>query len=157
MIIFKKPNEKINYKFKLKMNGHLLQQSNSIKYLGIYLDSSLNRKHHCDLLSKTLKRANGMLMKIRHYVQKKDLKSIYHALFSSHLSYGCQIWGQVKNIHTEHIFKLQNRAQRIMDFADLQAEVNPIYKSNKTLKLKDQITIQNSLLVYDFFNRDIAK
>ena len=40
-----------------------------------------------------LNRANGMLSKIRHYVPKTELKSIYYAIFASHLRYGCQIWG----------------------------------------------------------------
>ena len=68
-----------------------------------------------------------MLMKIRHFVQEKELRSMYFAVFSSHLSYGCQIWGQTKNINSEKIFRLQNRAQRISDFAYF----NPIYKNNK--------------------------
>ena len=151
MIIFKKPSDKINFKFRIKLNGHLLLPSDSIKYLGVLLDPTLNWKLHCDVLSKKLHRANGMLMKIRHYVCKKELKSIYFALFSSHLSYGSQIWGQYKNINTEKIFKLQNRAQRIIEFADFQEEVNPFYKSNTILKLGDQIRVQNCLLVYDYF------
>ena len=74
MIIFKKPNDKIDFNFRIKLNGHLLHPSDSVKYLGILLDPALNWKHHCDVLSKRLQRANGMLMKIRHYVQKKRTK-----------------------------------------------------------------------------------
>ena len=71
-----------------------------------------------------------MLMKIRLFVQEKQLRSIYFALFPSYLSYGFQIWGQTKNINSEKVFRLQNRAQRIIDFADFQEDVNPIYKNN---------------------------
>ena len=91
-----------------------------------------------------------MLMKICHFVQEKELRSIYFALFSTHLSYGCQIRGQTKNINSEKILKPQNRAQRIIDFTDFQEDVNPIYKSNKVLK--DQIKIQNCLFVFDYCN-----
>ena len=152
LIIFKKPNHAINHNFRLKLNGHLLESSDSIKYLGVYLDSTLNWKHHCEILSKKLKRANGMLMKIRHFVQEKELRSIYFALFSSHLLYGSQLWGQTKNKNSEKVFRLQNRAQRILDFADFQEDATPIYKSNKILKLEDQIKIQNCLFVFDYYN-----
>ena len=84
-------------------------------------------------------------MKIRHYVQKKELKSIYYALFSSHLTYGNQIWAQHKNVNTKKIFKLQNKALRITEFADFRSETNLIYKNNKILKLGDQV-------VFDFLN-----
>ena len=152
MIIFRKPNSSVNYKFNIKLNGHLLQPSDSIKYLGVYLDPELNWKTHCDVLSKKLKRANGMLMKIRHYLHKKELRSVYFAIFSSHLSYASEIWGQPKNINSEKIFRLQNRALRIIDFANFQDNVNPIYKSNNVLKLEDHIKIQNCLFVFDYYS-----
>lgn len=151
-IIFKKPHDYIDFNFRLKLNGHLLQTSDSIKYLGLYLDSELNWKTQCDVLSKKLKRANGMLMKIRHYIDKKELRSVYFALFASHLSYGSQIWGQAKTANTSRISKLQNRALRIIDFANFQDDVNPIYKASKTLKLEDHIKIQNCLFVFDYLS-----
>ena len=68
----------------------------SIKYLGAFLDETLSGDQHCFELSKTLARANGLLAKARHYAPK-ELKSMYYALFSSHITYGSQIWGQTNN------------------------------------------------------------
>ena len=76
-------------------------------------------------------------------------KTLYYAIFYSHLKYGCQIWGQNSNIHNEKVFSLQNRAVRIITFSDFRAPCNPLYASLKILKLKDQIYLQNCLLVYD--------
>ena len=108
------------------MNGHRVRPSDYIKYLGIYLDSTLSGHSHCEILTKKLKRANGMLSKIRHYVPTSELRSIYYAIFSSHMTYGSQVWGQAITTHTEKIFKLQNRALRIIDFPDFRADVDPI-------------------------------
>ena len=157
LIIFRKPGDKINHKFKIKINGHLVHPSNFIKYLGIYLDPYLNGYYHCDVLSKKLKRANGMLMKIRHFVQKKDLRAIYFSLFSSHLSYGSQIWGQQKTTYTERLSKLQNRSLRLIEFTDLNANTYPLFRSNKILKLADQVEVQNCLFVHDFFKQNLPK
>ena len=55
--------------------------------------------------------------------------------------YGSQIWGQTINIHTQKVFKLQNKAMRIIQFADFRANSNPIYKANKILKLQDNIEL----------------
>ena len=44
-----------------------------------------------------------MLSKVRHYVPKEELKSIYHAIFSSHMTYGCQIWGQSSTLQLDKI------------------------------------------------------
>ena len=137
------------------MNGHKIDPSDYIKYLGIYLDSNLSGKHHCDLLMTKLKRSNGMLCKARHYVPLDELRSIYYAIFSSHMVYGCQVWGQSVNTHTEKVFKLQNRAMRIISFSDFRANPDPIYKEKRILKLKDYISLQNCIFVHDSFNNNL--
>ena len=156
-IIFHKPGQKPSYEFKFKMNGHRVRPSDSIKYLGIYLDSTLSGKYHCDLLTKKLKRANGMLCKIRHYVPETELRSIYYAIFSSHMTYGSQIWGQTITTHYEKIFKLQNRAMRIITFSDFRAEANPLYETKKILKLDDYIKVLNCLFVHDFLHKNLPE
>ena len=108
------------------MNGHRIRLSDSIKYLGIYIDSTLSGRVHCEILTKKLKRANGMLSKIRHYVPSTELRSIYYAIFSSHMTYGAQIWGQTITTHNEKILKLQNRAMRIISFSHYQADAEPL-------------------------------
>ena len=132
------------------MNGFRMHPSCYIKYLGVYLDATLSGNYHCDILVKKLKRANGMLCKARHYVPREELLSIYYAIFSSHLVYGCQIWGQSINIFTEKVFKLQNRAMRILSFADFHANADPLYKLYNVLKLNDLITLQNCIFIHDF-------
>ena len=98
-----------------------------------------------------------MLSKVRHYVPKKELKSIYYAIFSSHMIYGCQIWGQSHNAHVEKIHKLQNRALRIINFERFQADSSPLYINNGILKLNDFIRLQNCLFVHDYLNNLLPK
>ena len=105
-----------------------------------------------DLLSKKLKRANGMLSKVRHYVPKEELKSIYHSIFSSHMTYGCQIWGQGSADHVDSIQKLQDRALRTIEFKNRHDDVNPLYISNYILKITDNIKLQNCLLTHQYLN-----
>jgi hypothetical protein len=154
LIFFHAPGESVP-DMKIKMNGLRIYPSSHIKYLGVYLDATLSGKHHCDILVKKLKRANGILSKARHYVPRDELLSIYYAIFSSHLIYGCQIWGQNINIFTEKVFKLQNRAMRILSFADFHANAEPLYKIHNVLKLNDLIALQNSLFVHDFLNNKL--
>ena len=153
IIFFHKPGE-IVPSLKIKMNGHRIYPSHSIKYLGMHLDETLNGGFHAKILSKKLKRANGMLCKARHFVPKDDLRTLYFAIFSSHLIYAAQIWGQVTNSFNQKIFKLQNRALRIITFSDFRANSNPIYRELNILKLRDQIAIQNCLFVHDSLNNN---
>ena len=143
---------KQTFNLKIKLNGHKLYPSDSIKYLGVHLDSTLSGKAHCTVLASKLRRANGLLSKIGHYVPKNELISIYHALFSSHLTYGVQVWGQQQNCQTELICKLQNRALRTINFVDMNADPNPLYMNNNILKISDQVKVKNVLFIYDFLH-----
>ena len=61
---------------------------------------------HINNIAVKLVRVNAMLYKIRDYVNQNALKSIYFALFESHMAYAPVIWGQ--NIFTiKIIFLLQ--------------------------------------------------
>ena len=87
LLVFKHPNKIINYDFKIKMDGKKLYPSKFVKYLGILIDSQLNFSYHINSISNKLGRAIGMLSKIRHYVTKDTLRSIYFGIFSSVLIY----------------------------------------------------------------------
>ena len=149
LIFFHKPNNPVPDNYKIKLNGTKLYHTNAIKYLGIYLDEPLSGSQHCYELSKKLSRANGMLAKSRHYAPEKIL-SIYHALFSSQLKYGSQIWGQYNNTYVNAIFTLQKTALRIISFSNFRAHCSPLLKKNHILKLEDHITLENCLLVHDY-------
>ena len=68
---------------------------------------------HISTLQAILNKATAMLCKIRHYVTKATLRSIYYATFQSHLSYVCTAWDQ--NIKYNHrISILQRKTKRII-------------------------------------------
>ena len=68
LIIFRDPRKKISFNLKIKIDGKKLLPSKFVKYLGVLIDCHLNWNfHEMDLHSK-LTRANGMLSKIRHFV-----------------------------------------------------------------------------------------
>ena len=65
--------------FNLKriLNGKWLDETNSVKYIGIRIDSKLNWKTHIDDIALKVIRANAMLNKVRDFFNTE----IYHALF----------------------------------------------------------------------------
>ena len=72
---------------KLKLNGERLYTTNSVKHLGTKIDENLNWHQQINNVAVKLNRANAMLSKVRRFVDKKTLKSIYHAIFESHTEY----------------------------------------------------------------------
>jgi hypothetical protein len=70
--------------------------------------------------------------------------------------YGCQIWGQTDSKYFRKIQTLQNNALRLITFAEsFRDHVSPLYKQLNLLKLRDYVTLQNLLLVHDYFNNNL--
>ena len=106
VVLFKSAKKQIDFSLKLKLNGKRLYPTNSVTYLGIKLDEHLTWKPHIDGTSPTVNKANAMFSTIRHFVDHKTLKEIYHAIFESHLYYSSLVWAQNFNF-TKRLFILQ--------------------------------------------------
>ena len=86
IVIFKSKQKKLEGDFKIKSCGKRLYPTESVKYLGVKMDTNLTWQHHVNDLSIKLNRANAVLFKIRKYVSPKILlRSICFAIFDSHL------------------------------------------------------------------------
>ena len=116
------------------MNGIVLSATDTVKYVGIILDEHLTFEPHIKILNAILKRANNLLAISRHYLPESLLHQIYFGQFYSHLTYGCQLWGQ----NEEKIAKtitFQKKAIRLITFSHFQAESSPLFKRLKFLKI----------------------
>ena len=72
----------------------------------------------------------GLLSKIRHYVPKHLLKTIYCSIFNSHLIYASEIWGQEQNSRLlKNLIKLHEKALRIINLKDFNKNANPKCKT----------------------------
>ena len=119
----------------------------------VYIDCHLDWSVHTDAISSKLSREIGMLAKIRHYVETKQLRSIYFAIFSSIMTYGSIIWGQTANISVKRIQIIQNKAIRIINFSPFNSPTAILYRKSNILKFSDYVKLQNFLLVHDNLNK----
>ena len=94
MVIFNSKQQKLEGDLKIRLCGKILYPTESVKYLGVKIDTNLTWQHHVNDLSIKVNRANALLFKIRKYVNSKILRSIYFAIFDSYLSYCCLVWAQ---------------------------------------------------------------
>ena len=142
LIIFKPKRKPLDFNMKIKLNGKILFPTDSVKYLGVKIDGKLNWKSHVNAAATKLNQANAMLYKVRDFVNPNILKSIYYALFESHINYACIIWGQ--NIRTMNcLYILQKKALRIASFKECNAYFSPLLHYSKIIKIRDKVKIEN--------------
>jgi hypothetical protein len=67
-----------------------------------------------EYLHKKLKSATGIIRRIRHNIPKENYKSIYFALFESHMNYGLTTFGGIAKTNTERLFRVQKHCIRLL-------------------------------------------
>ena len=145
VLLFRDKRKTINHNVGLKLNGKPLFFSRYVKYLGILLDEHLSWTFHCNTLSLKLRKTNGLISKLRHFVPRPILLLFYNSFFDSHLRYACQIWAQT---NCPRIYKLQKQCIRLITFSKFNASSLPIFLELKILKLPDLVKSLNILLIY---------
>ena len=129
-----------------RISGQKINTCSKVRYLGVILEEHLDWNLHINSLKCKLNRAIGILSKIRHYVPKFLLNTLYYTMFHFHVIYSCQIWGQ-NNTILRKLEPLQNKALRIINFKNNEYNVNELYKTNKILKIADYYTIPQEFFI----------
>ena len=151
MVIFKSNQKKFEGDLKIKLCGKRLYPTESVKYLGVKIDTNLSWQYHVNDLSIKLNIANALLFKMRKLVSLKILKSIYFAIFDSYLSYCCLAWAQ-NGSTIQRILILQKKAVRIINFQPRNSKTSPLFKQNFIIKFQDKICLENVLFVSKSLN-----
>ena len=97
-----------------------------------------------------------MLSKIRHFVDQKTLKVIYHAIFKSHLYSSSSVQAQNFN-STKGLSILQKEALRLMFFLRREAHTNAIFKDFNILKFHDKVALENSIFIHKSFKHQLPQ
>ena len=73
--------------FTIKMGDTILEQVNSIKYLGVIFDDHFKWDKHVSYLTSKLSCSVRVIAKLRYYTNTQTLLQVYNALHGSHLRY----------------------------------------------------------------------
>ena len=141
-----------NFTCRLKIQRNVIGPSKYIRYLGVLLDQDLSWKPQIDLVASKLKRTNGILSKLRHFLPRSLLLQVYFALFHSRISYCCQSWAQPSSAYLQRICTLQNQAARLMTFSEPRSHASPIFSDLNLLRFTDLVQLQNILLIQKLRN-----
>ena len=152
LVLFHSKNKVVTSRLTVKIKGTKVFLSNHVKYLGILIDSKLSWKTHISELTKKLNRATGLLAKLRNYVNKNTLKSLYFSLFQSYLSYGCLAWGFAGKGLINKIFRIQKRAIRIITFSHYKCKTSLLFNKLGILKVSDHIELCRYEFVHDWIH-----
>lgn len=128
--------------------GNIIENVKSFNFLGIVIDETLSWKDHVSYISTKISRTNGVINRLKHFLPKSALVSIYHSLIGSHINYGILVWGY----NHDRINKLQKKAIRIINCAKYNAHTAPLFKKDKLLTFNEMKTLKILTFYYKLIN-----
>ena len=155
-IIFnEQPNKTFDYEFKLKINNNPIKRVNSIKYLGVLIDSKLSWSEHVDYLNLQLARYSGLFTRLRRYVPNEILCLLYYSIIYSRINYGILSWGTASNSLLKKVEIRLNRILRVITNKSIYTPVGKLYKSLNTLKVTDIYNLELGKFMHQLENNKL--
>ena len=99
-VIFRPAQRKLTYHPKIMIFDNdqnknvALECKEFVRYLGIIIDNNLSWKHHIDHVAIKMSRPVELICKLRHFLQRHTLLTIYRSLVAPYLTYGLMAWGK---------------------------------------------------------------
>ena len=82
-VIFRPYQKKVNSQIKFEIEGKLINECKSVKYLGVLLDCNLNWKEHIQQITKKVSRGIGVICKMRYFVETKVMLLFCHSFLTA--------------------------------------------------------------------------
>ena len=118
----------------IAIRGNKIQKDTEFDFLGFKLSSDLTWNKHIDKISSKISKVNGVLSKLKYFLPRHTLKTIYNSLVLPHLQYGITLWGskckKLEVLQKQCVRKI-NKTKRY------RAHTDPLFKRSNLLKLED--------------------
>lgn len=122
-----------------------LQHSNSVRYLGVHLDSLLTWKDHLDTIVRKLRKLIYIFKTLRSIVDTQTLKSVYLSLVQSILTYCITVWGGSAKTRFLRVERAQRAILKVMFHKPVLFPTSEVFKIAKVLTVR-QLFIRNVIL-----------
>ena len=96
MIFKNKHNNKPDLHLRIEIDNKHIEKVEVIT-LGILIDNNLSWKAHTNHFTKIVSKYNGKIRKVRQFLNKESLHTLYNTLVLPYLTYCTLVWGDKNN------------------------------------------------------------
>ena len=93
-------------------------------------------------------KSNGILYKIRIFLDRKTLSQLYNSFVFPYLIYGVEVWGNTNAVHLDPINKIQTKIVRTITFSHYIAHTEPIIDTLNILNFNNLVVHRISLMMF---------
>ena len=96
------------------LNCEILEKVEHFKFLGVHIDSKLNRSYHIQCIRKKMSKGFGILYRAKNYLEYDTLLTLYYSFIYPYIVYCIEVWGSTTKGNLVSLLKLHKRVLRII-------------------------------------------
>lgn len=128
LIRFRPHSVNQNHDFRVIIDMNEIQETHSVKYLGVILQSNMSWNLHIDEIKKKIAPAIGILYKLKWKLDERTKSMIFNSMIHSHIKYLAITYGYNKNSRSlKSLQSIQNKALRIVYNLPITFSTNLLY------------------------------
>ena len=152
------PKPKLNSpSFSIKFGTQEIDKVTQCKFLGVTVDHKLDWDIHIAGLTKKVAKSIGIMNRIKKFLNKAALKTMYFAFIYPLLLYCNCIWGNASKQILWPLHKLQKVAIRLIGMVGRRESTGPILKENKILSLPDLYSYSTLIFMHKYYHKQLPK
>ena len=150
MIFKNKHNNKADLHFKIEIDNIHIEKVEVTKFLGILIDNNLSWKAQTNHITKIVSKYNGIIRKVRPFLNKDSLHTLYNTLVLPYLSYCTIVWGDKNNSNLDPLVITQKKIIRTCTNSIWLEHTTPLFLSLKKSKISDIYIQQLAVHMYRY-------
>ena len=109
------------------IEGENVKQVFSSMSLGVQIDQNITWENHISMKSKKIASGISAMKRIRYFVPRDILLTVYNALIQPHFNNCSMVWGNCCEGLSQKLQKLQNRAARLITYSGYDVDTNEYF------------------------------
>ena len=151
-MVFHRGRRKCLEDIELFIDNTKINETSTIKYLGVIIDAKLNWISHITYVKNKIAKGIGIIRKARPLLNKRVLTNLYHTFIYPYLIYCVEVWGSAKYVVLSPILILQKKNIRLTSFSERLAHAEPLFLQLNILPIDKLIRDRIGLFMYKMYN-----
>ena len=142
--------------------GYVMKHSSScfvyyIKHFEAIVDDKLLWNEHIDGITIRASKGLGMLRRMKPFVPRSILITIYKPLILLYLDYCCLVWDNCSNYLLDNLQKIQNKAARIITGESYEIRSSDLLRKLNWPNLKERRSHKKAIFMFEVKNEQVAQ
>ena len=139
----------------LFINNQQIIRVHVTKFLGVYIDESLNWKYQINKARLKLSKVAAAIYKAHCLFDRNGMYILYCSLFLPHLCYCCEMWGNTYTTNIQGITILQKQVIRLVCGVKRLEHTSTLFQQLGVLEFADFVQLKMGIIMFWVFHNEL--